>query len=237
MSSQVAATAAATITSEVTAGLTTPASRTRSSLSRPLMKAVPKRLMGSRAAGAASLPSCRPVTTAAAAAPPLPLSSQAAATGTTRPETASDRPTAAAIARAMSPKSWPASPSTKSTGRNTATLVSVLARIAPQTSVVPRTAAVRGSSPRLQWTKMFSSTTTALSISMPTAKAMPARLITLSVRLKAASARNVPITLTGIDIATISVERMFRRNNRSVPSVSSPPTKMLSLTRPIAESM
>ena len=115
--------------------------------------------------------------------------------------------------------------------------MSVLARIAPQTSVVPRTAAVGGSSPLLQWTKMFSSTTTALSISIPTAKAMPARLITLSVRLNAASARNVPITLTGIDMATMSVERMFRRKSRSVPSVSRPPTRMLSFTRPIAESM
>ena len=165
------------------------------------------------------------------------MSSHAAAAGTTSPDTASESPTAAAIAKAMSPNSCPASPSMKSTGRNTATFVSVLARIAPQTSVVPRTAAAAGSSPLLQWTKMFSSTTTALSISIPTAKAMPARLITLSVRSKAASARNVPITLTGIESATMSVERMLRRNTRSVPSVSRPPTRMLSFTRPMAESM
>jgi len=153
------------------------------------------------------------------------------------PETAIDRPTAAAMARAMSPKSCPTSPCTKSTGRNTATLVSVLARIAPHTSCVPFTAASRGGSPAVQWTKMFSSTTTELSMSMPTAKAMPARLITLSVRSKAARARKVPITLTGIESATISVERMFRRKMSSVPSVSRPPTRMLSLTSPMAESM
>jgi len=84
---------------------------------------------------------------------------------------------------------------------------------------------------------MFSSTTTALSTSMPTANAMPARLMTLSVRWKAARARNVPITLTGIESVTMSVERTLRRNRSRVPMVSSPPTKMLSLTRPIAESM
>lgn len=164
-------------------------------------------------------------------------SSRAAAAGTTSPDTAIERPTAAAMAIAMSPNSCPTSPSTKSTGRNTATFVSVLARIAPHTSCVPFTAAVVGSSPAVQCTKMFSSTTTELSIRMPTAKAMPARLITLSVRSKAARARNVPITLTGIDIATISVERTFLRKISSVPSVSRPPTRMLSLTRPMAESM
>ena len=65
------------------------------------------------------------------------LSSTEAATGTTSTETISDRTTAALIANAMSPKSWPASSFTKSTGRNTATVVSVLASTAPQTSPAP----------------------------------------------------------------------------------------------------
>jgi hypothetical protein len=114
------------------------------------MNAVPNRVNTSPRATPAARVSPVPVTTVAAAWAWRLCNSTAAAAGTTSPDTAIDSPTAAAIARAMSPKSCPTSPGTKSTGRNTATLVSVLARIAPQTSCVPLTAAVFGSSPALQ---------------------------------------------------------------------------------------
>ena len=237
ISIQVATAAAAMIAAEATAARGPLASRNLLIAVIMPMKAAPNRVSTSPREVVVPGASPAPVTTVAAARAWRLWSRRAAAAGTTSPDTAIESPTAAAIARAMSPKSWPTSPSTKSTGRNTATLVSVLARIAPHTSWVPFTAASFGGSPALQWTKMFSSTTTELSISMPTANAMPARLITLSVRSKAARARKVPITLTGIDIATISVERTFRRNRSRVPSVSRPPTRMLSFTSPMAESM
>ena len=60
---------------------------------------------------------------------------------------------------------------------------------------------------------MFSSTTTALSTSMPTANASPARLITFSERPSRFSIRNVPMMLVGIASAMTSVERPLRRNS------------------------
>ena len=62
-------------------------------------------------------------------------------------ETTSDNTTAALMASAMSRNSWPASSCTNTIGRNTATVVSVEATTAPQTSCVPRTAATMAGSP------------------------------------------------------------------------------------------
>ena len=60
------------------------------------------------------------------------------AAGMTAIETTSDSMTAATIASAISRKSCPASSWIVSTGMNTAAVVSVEARIAPQTSLPPR---------------------------------------------------------------------------------------------------
>ena len=55
------------------------------------------------------------------------------------------------IANAISRKSCPASSSTKRIGRNTATVVRVLARTAPQTSTAPSCAARRRLFPIWRW--------------------------------------------------------------------------------------
>jgi hypothetical protein len=84
---------------------------------------------------------------------------------------------------------------------------------------------------------MFSSTTTALSTSMPTANAIPARLITLSERPMRWSSRKVPMMLVGIARAMTTVERPLRRKTSSTKMVRLPPTRMFCRTRPTAEWM
>ena len=59
---------------------------------------------------------------------------------------------------------------------------------------------------------MLSSTTTALSTSMPTASAMPPSDMMLSVTSKAYISTNVPSTETGIAMLVMSVARASRRN-------------------------
>ena len=131
-----------------------------------------------------------------------------------------ERPTAALMARAMSRNNWPASSWMKTTGRNTATVVNVDAVTAPQTSLVPRTAATRAGSPNEQRRVMFSSTTTALSTSIPTANANPARLITFSERPSRPRIRNVPMMLAGIAAPTSSAPRA---SQNPIPTSSSRP--------------
>ena len=67
----------------------------------------------------------------------------------------------------------PAIPSMKSSGRKTASVVSVLAVIAMATSLVPLIAASSGGMPLSRSRVMFSSTTIELSTSMPTPSASP----------------------------------------------------------------
>ncbi len=80
------------------------------------------------------------------ARPPNPLAptvrggvrrSRALSIGITVIETMSERAIAMEIAMAMSRKIWPAASSTRTIGMNTASVVRVDARIAPQTSTVP----------------------------------------------------------------------------------------------------
>ena len=140
-------------------------------------------------------------------------------------------------AMAMSLKSWPASSSTKITGRKTATVVRVEARIAPQTSMVPSWAEAKGDLPILRWRSMFSSTTMALSRSMPTAKEIPARLTTFRFRPRALMKMKVPITLIGMAVATTTVEETLRRNRSSTVTARNPPMRMFCRTRPMAPLM
>ena len=100
-----------------------------------------------------------------------------------------------------------------SRGKNTATVVMVEASTAPPISRVPCRAAsasdVRGS---LRCRAMFSSTTMALSISMPTANAIPPRLMMFNVMSKTSISTNVASTETGMVAVTISVLRTcFRK--------------------------
>ena len=84
---------------------------------------------------------------------------------------------------------------------------------------------------------MFSSTTIELSTTIPTANAIPARLITFSVRPKAFIAMNEPIMLIGMATAITSVLDALRRYNNSVTMAKKPPMIRLCITRPMAPSM
>jgi hypothetical protein len=172
----------------------------------------------------------------ASASPPA-LRMRAVAGGITVTDTRSERPTEQLIASAMSRKSCPACSCTKRMGRKTARVVSVEATTAPHTSCVPLTAATTRSSPSWYRRKMFSRTTIALSTSMPTANARPARLTTFSDRPIRWSSRKVPMMLVGIASAITRVERPLRRNRRRQMIVRMPPRTMLSLTSPTAEWM
>ena len=71
---------------------------------------------------------------------------------------------------------------------------------------------------------MFSSTTIELSITIPTAKLIPARLTTLSVRPRASNTMKVPMTLEGMATPTMSVLLALRRKRSRTATASAPPT-------------
>ncbi len=66
----------------------------------------------------------------------------------------------------------------------------------------------------------------AASTTIPTAKAMPAKDITLIERPRAAMATKEPITETGMAIATMTVGRQERRNSNSTIDANKPPIIM-----------
>jgi hypothetical protein len=84
---------------------------------------------------------------------------------------------------------------------------------------------------------MLSSTTTALSTSMPTASAMPPSDMMLSDSPDQYISMNVPTTDTGIATPEISVMRASRRNVYSTRVASRPPISAAFLTSPIAAAM
>ena len=151
--------------------------------------------------------SCR-----AAAAASARLDVPAASIGTSVSATTSENASANVTVSDWSLKSWPATPVMNTIGKNTATDVSVAAVTAMATSAVPRRAASCRSSPCSWRRTMLSSTTTALSTSMPTASAMPPSDMMFSERLNAYISTNVPSTDTGMAMPAISVVRASRRN-------------------------
>ena len=84
---------------------------------------------------------------------------------------------------------------------------------------------------------MFSNTTIALSTTMPTANAIPARLMTLIDRPSTVITKNVPTTLIGIARATTRVLRPLRKNMSSTLMASAPPINMLLRTSVVDELM
>ena len=96
-------------------------------------------------------------------------------------------------------------PSTKTIGKNTATVVSVEATTAPPTSRVPRIAAARASSPSSRHRTIDSSTTIALSTSMPIPRASPPSDITFSETPSSRIGAKVAITESGMDRPMTSV--------------------------------
>ena len=113
--------------------------------------------------------------------------------------------------RAMSPKTWPATPSTKTMGRNTATVVRVEAPTAMPTSCVPRTTAVRRSSPSSRQRKMLSSTTMPLSTNMPTPRASPPSEMMLSETPAMYMGAKVAMIESGMERPMMTVWTTLRR--------------------------
>ncbi len=128
-------------------------------------------------------------------------------------------------------------PVMKIIGAKTATDVSVAANTAVATSAVPRRAASTRVMPFSWLRTMLSSTTTALSTSMPTASAMPPSDMMLRVMSNAYISTNVPSTDTGIAMLLISVARASRRNAYSTRIASRPPIRAEVFTSLIAAAM
>ena len=128
-------------------------------------------------------------------------------------------------------------PLMKTIGKKTAIVVSVAAMTAPETSAVPFLAASRVLSPCSLFRKMFSSTTMALSTSMPTASAMPPSDMMLSEISFAYISKKVPMTEIGIATAMIEVARESRRNPYSTIIARMPPKIAAVVTSLIAEAM
>src|SRR5437899_385286 len=77
---------------------------------------------------------------------------------------------------------------------------------------------------------MFSSTTIASSMTMPTTSARARSVIVLSVNPIAASRANVLIIDVGMAIAAMNVERTFHKNTSTTAAASSEPTRRCSWT-------
>ena len=106
-------------------------------------------------------------------------------------------------------------------------MVRVAARTGSATSWPPFSAATSGASPISMWRKMFSSTTTELSISRENASAKPPSTMVLTVPPLALSAMKAASADSGMERNTATVARMLPRNSKIIRPVR---------TRPIAPS-
>ena len=138
---------------------------------------------------------------------------------------------------AWSRNNCPATPSTKTMGRNTATVVSVEATTGPATSPAPAIAASRAASPPARRRWMDSRTTMESSSSIPTPRASPPSDMMLSESPICCITKKVATTDTGIAIATTAVARRSRRNRAITRMASSPPSQAFRVTSEIAPSM
>ena len=163
------------------------------------------------------------------------LSSLAARVGITVMETNRESSTEIEMATAMSRNNCPISSSSTRMGMNTTTVVRADTSTAVHTWLAPRYAASNLDAPSSRRRKIFSRTTIAASTTMPTAKAIPAREMTLIDRPMAAMATKVPITEIGMASEITRVARIERRNNSRVSAASMPPTQIFWRTRSMAD--
>ena len=145
-------------------------------------------------------------------------------------ETNIDRVTAKATVIPNCLKNRPMIPPMKPTGRNTATMVKVVAATASPISAVPSKAACLWSLPLAWWRTMFSRTTIASSISRPTQIDSASSVTRLIVKPIAYIARKVPISEIGSVSPVMTVERHEERNRNTISTVSAAPSKMLRST-------
>ena len=122
-------------------------------------------------------------------------------------------------------------------GRNTHTVVSVEANMAPATSFAPLMAASLASIPRFLSRYMFSITTIELSTSIPTPSARPESEMMFRVTPEKYMQTTAATRLTGIDIAMINVGLISRKKKMSTMIASNPPmrtfSKIVFMTRSI----
>ncbi len=119
--------------------------------------------------------------------------------------------------------SCPASPCTNTSGKNTATVVSVDATTAMATMDEPFAAASMGLSPASRRWKMLSSTTIESSTSMPTPSASPPSDMRLSESPMRYMTMNVAMTEIGMASAMVIVEPTWRRNAKMTSTDRMPP--------------
>ena len=121
-------------------------------------------------------------------------------------------------------------PLVKAMGRKTATMVEVTASTASAISAAPLRAAVLGSSPFSMWRKMFSRTTMASSISIPTERERAIMEIMLSEMPRAFSTMKVPSTTTGSPATVTRVLRKSRKKSSTTSAARMPPISSVSWT-------
>ena len=138
--------------------------------------------------------------------------------------TTSEIAMAIATVSAWSRNNWPAMPSTNTSGRNTAIVVSVEATTAMLTSRVPAMAASSMPSPRSRALAIDSSTTIESSTTMPVARARPPSDITLRLRSSWPMKKNVAMIDTGNDSEITNVLQPSRRNRKMIRIASRPPS-------------
>ncbi|MNV28640.1 hypothetical protein D3C71_1198400 [compost metagenome] len=124
---------------------------------------------------------------------------------------------------AWSRNNWPAMPSTNTSGRNTAMVVSVDATTAMNTSRVPLIAASSTPMPRSRALAMDSSTTMESSTTRPVANARPPSDITFKLRPSWPMKKNVAMIEIGSDSEITNVLQPSRRNRKMIRIDSKPP--------------
>ena len=110
------------------------------------------------------------------------------------------------------------------TGRNTATMQKVVARTGRPISFVPSIAAWRCDLPKPMWRMMFSRTTMASSIRIPTERLKAISVNTFSVKPNAAITMNAPNTEIGRARPVITVLRQECKNRKTMAMVRQPPS-------------
>ena len=141
----------------------------------------------------------------------------AASMGVSVNETISETAMAAAAVKPNDDMNLPTMPVINPTGMNTASRDKVVARTASPISFVPAMAAWKGSIPfSSTWRYIFSRTTIASSITMPTIRVSASIVIWLSEKPNAAMAAKAAMMETGIARAAIKVERKFQRKMKTI---------------------
>ena len=143
--------------------------------------------------------------------------------GMTNKATANDANNEKTTASAKSPKICPATPSTKTIGKKTATVVRVEAKTAPPTSPTPRMVASIRLSPSSRQRAILSRTTIELSTSIPIPRARPPKDMMLRETSNIFMGANVVIIEMGMEIPMMIVAVRLRRKRNKTRTAKIPP--------------